>query len=314
MEYSTIEKMFAANNFCDKKHKLNTTLKPICLDVVDGIERFGITSERINELSADGFDIYKYQTQITIHGLCKELNNERVNGYKCLTLNNNLSIGIKYIAVDSAKKHTICNKLNYFGWSTKSSSTELHPFMMQRFKNGNDAIIQCNEYNEIAKRIDRSLFCGSYSIFIGTWMGMYYAVFDLFVDAIIEENVNILLEQITGKTISEIDSIIAIKDSEKKVEYDALTAKYEAEKATRKERKEIQRLQIVESLKSFGFLEVNSKDVKNNTKFIAVEESYDCFKTVKYLKTARTCKPVDDWTLKNNNLYNLYNKLVWIEG
>lgn len=313
MKYSTIEKMFAANNFCDKKHKLNTTLKPICLDVVDGIERFGITSERINELSADGFDIYKYQTQITLHGLCKELNDERIFGYKCLTLNNNQSIGIKYIAVDAEKKHTICDKLSYFGWWTKSSSTELHPFMMQRFKNGNDAIIQCNEYNEIAKRIDRSLFCGSYSIYVGTWMGMYYAVFDLFVDAIIEENVNILLEQITGRTISEIDGIITAKDAEKKAKDDAWVAKYERERTNEQERKKAQKVQIVESLKSKGYHEVNSMDVLKNTKFIAIIESYNCFKTVEYLKTARTCKPVDDWTMKNNNVYNLFNKSVWVK-
>ena len=129
MKYDEIKELFSESNYIDKRHKLNTTSKSISLDVVNEIEKFGITSERINELVSDGFDIYKYKTQITLHGLCKELNNERVNGYKCLTLNANLSIGIKYIAVDVAKKHTICNKLNYFGWSTESSSTKHTPCM-----------------------------------------------------------------------------------------------------------------------------------------------------------------------------------------
>ena len=133
------------------------------------------------------------------------MTNETVGYYKCLTLNKNKSIGVKWIAVDAAKKENICRTLSLLGWSSVHDSQLFYPCKIERFSNKSDAVKRCNEYKEIANRIDNSLFYGSYDIFVGTVWGMYYSVFNLYVKGIYKENVNALLEQITGLDVDGIE-------------------------------------------------------------------------------------------------------------
>ena len=313
MDYTNVQKLFGASISTDKKHKVNTTNKDISLSILNEIERNGITLERLNELSKNGFDIYKYHTQITLHGICKELTNERINGYKCLTLNKNQSIGIKYIAVDNAKKLSICEKLQYFGWSTQKSSTELHPFMMQRFRDVNEAIKQCQSYNEIAKRINKELFFGSYDIFVGSYYGMYYAVFDLFVDAILTENVPELLEAVTGLQMDEINKVIEEKKEAARIKHEEWKKQYESERIAKEQQKNEQKNAIIKELQANGYKQANSKELPNGAIFSVIVEGWSGVKVCEYQKTARTCKPLNDYTLSNNNDFNLYKRVVWIK-
>lgn len=304
MELKDVKNLFSATISNDSKHKLNTTNKAISLDVLSEIEYLGITLERLNELSEQGYDIYKYSTQITLHGICKELSNDRICGYKCLVLNKNKSIGIKYIAVDNDKKHRITDVLGEFGWNTKCSSSELYPFMMKRFKSVEEAISKCNEYKEIAERIDKDLFYGSYSIYIGNYMGMFYVVFDLYINAILKSNVDKLLECVLGMNINDINSEIQAKDRARELEKKQWREAWEEEEKKKKERGDRLRNELL----SEGYVDVGSKSLANNTTFIVIEDD----KVVEYTKTARTCKP-NDWRFKNNNTYNLYDKKVWVK-
>jgi len=76
----------------------------------------GITIETIEKLDVPA---YQYSTQITIHGTFNNIpNNLRVHGYKSVFLNKNGSLGIRYMAIDGAKKELLrecsryCNEWN----------------------------------------------------------------------------------------------------------------------------------------------------------------------------------------------------------
>ena len=73
MNYKITEKLFEKNGITDNKHILNTSEITVDESVLNEIEKGGVTLERLNELNKSGLDIYKYQTQITIHGLFPEL-------------------------------------------------------------------------------------------------------------------------------------------------------------------------------------------------------------------------------------------------
>ena len=88
MEYNNVEKLFENKFNYDKKHKLNTSPKELPLKIIENINK-GITLEQLNELLAKGYDIYKYSTQITIHGTCNDLTDNNVFLYNSLLLNKN---------------------------------------------------------------------------------------------------------------------------------------------------------------------------------------------------------------------------------
>lgn len=65
----------------------------------------GMTLEALQEI---GVPVLVYQTQLTIHGLIPEFDDsKRIGGYRSLIRNGNGSIGVKFGAVDIAKKDLI---------------------------------------------------------------------------------------------------------------------------------------------------------------------------------------------------------------
>lgn len=71
----------------------------------------GVTIERLESLTVP---IYQYGTQITIHGIFHDIpDNLRVCGYKSIVLNGNGSLGVRYVAIDGAKKKLLANIARY---------------------------------------------------------------------------------------------------------------------------------------------------------------------------------------------------------
>jgi hypothetical protein len=93
----------------------------------DEIEN-GVTIER---LAAIGVPVFRYSTQVTIHGRLPDFDaNARPAGYKAIFRNQNGSLGVRYVAIDGAKKKTVRNVARMFskdsGWSASIDSTGLH--------------------------------------------------------------------------------------------------------------------------------------------------------------------------------------------
>ena len=96
------------SNF-DKKNKINRGYGIVPENVVADIESNGITSELLDQFK---FPVFKYKTQITLHGKFETGNNYFITGgYKNLIVNKNKSLGVRYSAIDIKKKLLIYNIL-----------------------------------------------------------------------------------------------------------------------------------------------------------------------------------------------------------
>lgn len=86
--------------------KINQSSKRISDEVLDRIKNDGVTIEQIEQL---GVPIYRYKTQITLHGVfdTDKIDGYAATGYKSMIVNKNLTLGVRYVAVDAAKKRTL---------------------------------------------------------------------------------------------------------------------------------------------------------------------------------------------------------------
>lgn len=313
MKYNNIEKLFDNSFSFDSKHKVNTTNKVLPLGIVENINN-GVTLEQLNDLIAKGYDIYKYSTQITIHGICKDLTDNNVFLYKSLILNKNKSLGVKWIAVDAEKKNEICTKLEYFGWSTVQSSTKFYPTKVVRFSNKEDAKKQCAVYRNIIDRIGNNMFYGSYNIYIGEIFSMYFAVIELFINGIKQENVTPLLEKILDMDNETITNKINSIEAERKRKSDEFHDLYLKEQKEQKENREQIVSDTINKLENDGYKKANSNELKNGTRFIAIENRYYEIYLCEYEITTRTCTCISKNDILNNrNSYEKNNAKIYKE-
>ena len=120
------EKEFVEKIGFDKVARRRTnTSKKVANITATQIEE-GVTLETLMELNVP---VYRYQTQLTIHGKMPSLTTQRVAGYKSLVENGNGTIGVRYNAIDAQKKDilTRCysNTTNTPYVNTNSTGTTL---------------------------------------------------------------------------------------------------------------------------------------------------------------------------------------------
>jgi phospholipid N-methyltransferase len=104
---SKTELLFDKDSHIDNKNITNKSEKVIPDGIIDEISNKGITSERLDKI---GVPVFKYRTQITIHGTFNESvlkRNYLASGYKNLFINKNGSLGVKYNGVDEEKKQKV---------------------------------------------------------------------------------------------------------------------------------------------------------------------------------------------------------------
>lgn len=307
MSYKKTEDLFSREYLCDSKHKLNTSPKAIPVAILNEIENEGITLENMETLSKKGYDIYKYTTQITLHGVCKELEKDgRIGGYKCLTLNKNKSIGIKWIAIDRAKKERICLLLGECGWGCENTSTSFFPVRAKRVNNKEEAMAIATEWKKDIDRIDHSLFYGTSNIFLARGLFGVYVVCNLVVNGIRKENVDKLIEQVAGLPIAEIEAKRSARLEEERLKHEAWEREWQEKEAKRKAEAEIANATFYDDLKADGYVEAVSNQVPVNTIIMFVAKDYNGkLKREFYRIEKRTAKPVmedgsEDWMRKNN--------------
>lgn len=208
MNYKITEKLFEKNGITDNKHILNTSEITVDESVLNEIEKGGVTLERLNELNKSGLDIYKYQTQITIHGLFPELGVNYLYGYKLLFQNKNKSIGVKWMAIDAAKKERIYSALSYYGWGCVKNSTSWYVYKMKAVTNKEQAAEWAAKFHNETKNLNTNLFFGNAGIYMAKSMFGVYVVSEININGIYEKNVTQVIEQVAGKRISEIETEI----------------------------------------------------------------------------------------------------------
>ncbi len=197
----------------DKKKKLNRSDKIISRHILAEIEKEGITSERLDTLDVP---VYKYMTQITIHGKFPEVLYGRPLTYKSIIRNKNESIGIKYIAVDAAKKKKIFNTVKIYerivapksSWYIRHNSTEYFMYKIYSVAKNTVEKIRQEAKTEI-ERIDTSLFIGNtdLALYSSPLFGAFF-MSKIYIDAIYEKDVPAVIENICNKKYEKVMELV----------------------------------------------------------------------------------------------------------
>jgi len=224
-----------ANITSDSKARrvLNTAPDKIANITLSEIEQ-GVTIERLEALTVP---VYQYGTQITIHGIFKDMpvDSLRVLGYKSVFLNQNKSLGVKYVAIDGAKKQVLLNmsRFSKTKWhiNIDSEGLKAHRIFWSRPDNPYDdkqACIDCY------KSTPDNLYIGGKQACALMYGG--YAVI-LNIGAIYEANLWQLITWLTGiESQAEFDSLKQAYD----LEQECKAKEYEAQRKIEQEAKQAQ--------------------------------------------------------------------------
>lgn len=209
-----IEKVFDAESEYASKHKMNTCNKVVSQELLNKIED-GCSLETLEEVSK-GFDIFKYRTQITIHGLFPELSTRCIGRYVNIVQNKNKSVGIKYSAIDHEKKKRlyklVCDCTEY---RITENSTTFHISQWIELDTSSEEAFKApikKAVDEINK-IDRKLFYGSVHVYVLRGLFRTYAVKEINIKCFYERNFKEIVEQVCGMSYDE-----AMEIHNKKVE------------------------------------------------------------------------------------------------
>ena len=247
-----LEKFFSIETEYDKKHKLNTCNKQVPLEYLASIEN-GCSIEQLEEMMRKKFDVFKYKTQITIHGIFPELSTNRVGWYVNLTQNKNKSIGVRYTAIDHDKKKRLFGLLSKVSeWRVQENSTQYYICKMQVLPNdwekNRDKVLEIvRKYEAEAKKIDKNLFVGNVSCYVAQGLFRSYMCLDVNICCFYEKNFEKLFENLSGMTLEDGKERYETIKADEKRKHDELEAKWRKEAAERK-LKEAEKLDKMEEI------------------------------------------------------------------
>tara|TARA_R100001244_G_scaffold54060_1_gene46802 strand:- start:820 stop:1821 length:1002 start_codon:yes stop_codon:yes gene_type:complete len=216
------------SNF-DKKNKINRGYGIVSENVVADIESNGITSELLDQFK---FPVFKYKTQITLHGKFETGNNYFITGgYKNLIVNKNKSLGVRYSAIDIKKKLLIYNilRLEKSRFSASMNSTSY----------GILTYLPLNEENLSALKqvfeLIPSNYVGFKRIYVSESLYGRFIVINITLNAIYDKDVYSFIAGLLQKDYSE--DIYKENTRLKEIEDQKQREKYELERKIEVERK-----------------------------------------------------------------------------
>lgn len=289
-----IETFFETSNY-DSKNITNKGTQVIPQTALDKIETEGATLEFLQELKAP---IFKYKTQITIHGLFPELKNNYLGGYKSIFQNKNLSIGVKWNAVDYSKKKEIYGTITRYckGWNTQRNSTDFYIYKTSKyFTNKEEYKLLLETTKADLKHIDNKLFFGNCGVYLSQSLyGGYFLVTYVNIGGILQDNVTKCIENICKTDIQTIQAQFTKEDQERAVREAERKAEYEKEVADRKAKQ----APILEAAKSIltaaGYVLKEKTEINTENIFVKISTDVDTgrysFTAYKFFKEPRQKK------------------------
>ncbi len=233
MNLNNKETFFTLEGGCDKKNRLRRSDARLTEQEVARIDSGELSLEDLDALVARKAKIFKYQTQITIHADFPREVGDRVNDYAFLTNNKNGSVGVRYGAIDEAKRQRLARFLDYEGFRYCRNSTQ-HVFNLWRRFNGRSKAV--GYLGELKTRYDydalRGLIYGRIDIYGQEAHGFYYVALAITVNAIPEANIPEFLRLMRCKPEEEITAI----EEAKELEREASRRKQEQERIEQQER------------------------------------------------------------------------------
>lgn len=247
-----IEKFFDIKTPCDKKHKLNTCNKKVPQDYLDKIED-GCSLEQLDEMLSNKFDIFKYGTQITIHGIFSELSVRRIGGYVNIVQNKNKSIGVRYTAIDRYKKERLFSLLrDVAGWHIEDRSNSFLVYKMKALPNNKEEALKIvDEFKQEADKINKDLFIGNVSCYTFEFYGRYCICLEVNICCFYEENFNALFENLSGMSLREGRKVQKEKLEKEKAERAQRELKWKKEAEEREKERQQAKAKAQEIISKF---------------------------------------------------------------
>lgn len=205
MKLENHENFFTLEGGCDRKCRLLRSNVKLTDREVERIDSGELSIEDLEALVARKAKVFKYGTQITIHaGFPREVAG-RVNGYAYLVNNRNGSVGVRYGAIDEAKRRHIYRYLCYEGFRYDKNSSR-HGFVLSKSFTGKAGAMEYIAALKTMYDYDalRRLISGSIDIYGGVWWGMYYVMLDITVNAIPADSIPEFLRLMRCKREEEI--------------------------------------------------------------------------------------------------------------
>lgn len=203
---TTISDFLSEDKNYDTRKVTNRSNVVISEEIIQEIDLQGVTLERLDELKVP---VFKYITQVTLHGVFSGVSTTRIGGYQNLIVNQNQTLGVKYTAIDLPKKKIIGNALKYF---QTSDTTQKSKFYLQTDSKGSTIFLQKRitkdkvkeTYDELKVVFDKipDNFVGKKSIGTYSFMGIYTVAIIIDFKAILEANLFPFISSITFCEIS----------------------------------------------------------------------------------------------------------------
>lgn len=261
MSKDIISVLFSDENY-DHKNIINRSQQEVPLDFINKLEK-GIDSE---ELEALGLPVFRYKTQITIHGIFTKVDTIRVGDYKHIFQNQNLSIGARYAAIDYGKKREVYTMICKFNkpWYLHETSTEMYIYREIPISNKAEIDMAFAELQKDLERLNKNLFTGEVLIQLVKvpYMGIrVQAVVNI--QAIKKENMVPVIEALTPYSYQEMIDILEQEAQQEKAIREA-KEKTEKEIRERYEKEAPARIKALDTwLEKQGLIKVEKQELKN---------------------------------------------------
>jgi len=238
-----IKNLFEGERY-DAKNITNKGCKKIPEEVLRDIETNGATLEKLRDLQTP---VFKYKTQITIHGSFPEVSGGYLGGYKSIIQNKNKSIGVKWNAIDHDKKTRIYKYIKeVLKYSIQRNSNEFFVYKKGEYLKNQDQYTEEleREKNNFAK-INKNLFYGNFGVFLSRDFFGRFLVSYIDIGGIYEDNIPAAVLNITGKTVEEIELMISERETAEKLKWE----QYQEEQKKEQEKRDAAAAVLLEPAK-----------------------------------------------------------------
>jgi hypothetical protein len=215
-----------------------------------------------------GVPVLKYKTQITLHGVfdTEKINGYNATGYKSMIVNDNKTLGVRYVAIDAEKKEWIRTAISLDGQRAYREKSNKHQKGWSLGKNSQGWTLQKfvstkNEVIEIAKTFPADLIGGKLVYFYeppswGSANGFYT----------LQSNLSFIYQKDFDAIISYFSSFSSKSAIEQGIIDEKKAQKQEADEAEQKRQQEYAAIKAEEDTakeKLFAILVEKGYDIEN---------------------------------------------------
>lgn len=211
--FKEMKPVYTVDSDFDSKHINNLAPNENIPESLISTINNGVTLEQLDEIAH--LPICYYKTQLTIHGICPTLKNKDVYGYSALMVNQNKSLGVRWLAIDRKKKLKLADYMGLYDWATYYDSQIFCYRKDFEYEDDNKEQVY-NKVVDFINGLDKSKFFGyievfdhkkmksNFIIYVGKQKTYFEVV--IYMQGIYEKNIQPFVEEISGEKWNETEN------------------------------------------------------------------------------------------------------------